>query len=314
MRWKVLVSAPYMQPVPEKYRKMLEENGAEIVAPPVDERLSEKQLLEHIGDIDGVISGDDQFTPEVFAKAKKLKVISKWGTGVDSIDLKSAKVRGVAVRNTPDAFTVPVSDSVMGYVLCFARKLPWMNNDMCAGNWEKRPAVALSECTLGVIGVGNIGKAVVKRAVAFGMRVIGNDIVGIPGPFLESTGLAMVSKEALLREADFVSLNCDLNPTSYHIIGKEELKLMKPTAYIINTARGQLIDEEELVEAIRGKTIAGAALDVFEVEPLSADSPLRGFDNVMLAPHNSNSSPAAWERVHENTVKNLLEELRKRGK
>jgi D-3-phosphoglycerate dehydrogenase len=300
-----------MQPVPEKYRKILEENGVEIVLPPVKERLSEEQLLEYISDIDGVISGDDQFTESVFNAAKKLKVISKWGTGIDSINVEAALVRGIAVRNTPDAFTVPVADSVMGYILCFARKLPWMNKDMCAGNWEKRPAVALSECTLGVIGVGNIGKAVVKRAAAFGMRLLGSDIKEIPRSFLDLTGLTMVKKEDLLSEADFVSLNCDLNPTSYHIMGKAELRLMKPSAYLINTARGQLIDEPELVSTLGKGSIAGAALDVFETEPLPAESPLRRFDNVMLAPHNSNSSPSAWERIHENTVKNLLEELRK---
>ncbi|MHC4277989.1 MAG: phosphoglycerate dehydrogenase [Planctomycetota bacterium] len=314
MRWKVLISAPYMQPVPEKYRKLLEENGVEIVLPPVKERLSEAELLEYVNDIDGVISGDDEFTERVFEAAKNLKVISKWGTGIDSIDLRAAKARGVSIRNTPGAFTVPVADSVMGYILCFARKLTWMHEEMREGSWKKRPGVALSESTLGVIGVGNIGKAVVKRAAAFGMRLIGNDIIDIPVPFLESTGLTMVPKEDLLREADFVSLNCDLNPTSYHIIGREELKLMKPAAYLINTARGQLIDEVELIRALREGSIAGAALDVFEVEPLPAESPLRGFKNVMLAPHNSNSSPAAWERVHENTVKNLLEEIQKREK
>jgi D-3-phosphoglycerate dehydrogenase len=314
MRWKVLISAPYMQPVPEKYRKLLEENGVEIVLPPVKERLSEAELLEYVNDIDGVISGDDEFTERVFEAAKNLKVISKWGTGIDSIDLRAAKARGVSIRNTPGAFTVPVADSVMGYIFCFARKLTWMHEEMREGSWKKRPGVALSESTLGVIGVGNIGKAVVKRAAAFGMRLIGNDIIDIPVPFLESTGLTMVPKEDLLREADFVSLNCDLNPTSYHIIGREELKLMKPAAYLINTARGQLIDEVELIRALREGSIAGAALDVFEVEPLPAESPLRGFKNVMLAPHNSNSSPAAWERVHENTVKNLLEEIQKREK
>lgn len=310
MKWKVLVSAPYMQPVPEKYRKILEENDVELIVPPVKERLSEKELLELIENIDGVISGDDEFTERVFDSAPRLKVVSKWGTGIDSINKEAANARGIAIRNTPNAFTEPVADSVLGYILCFARKLPWMNKYMRAGEWEKIPGVSLSECTLGIIGVGNTGKATVRRAIAFGMRVMGNDIVQMPDAFIEETGIIMTSKEEVLRNADFVSLNCDLNPTTYHITGGNEFKLMKPSAYIINAARGPLINEPELIHALNTKLIAGAALDVFEVEPLPADSQLRSFDNVMLAPHNANSSPTVWEKIHKSTVDNLLEELK----
>lgn len=310
MKWKVLISAPYMQPVPEKYRKILEENDVELIVPPVKERLSEEELLDIIEDIDGVISGDDQFTGRVFDAARKLKVVSKWGTGIDSIDKEAATARGIAVRNTPNAFTEPVADSVIGYMLCFARKIPWMNEQMHAGQWDKISGVSLSECTLGVIGVGNTGKATVRRAIAFGMKVMGNDIVEMPKTFIEETGITMVSKEEVLKNADFVSLNCDLNPTSYHIMSKKEFSLMNPSAYIINIARGSLINEPDLIEALNEKKIAGAALDVFEVEPLPTDSPLRGFDNVMLAPHNANSSPIVWERIHKSTVNNLLEELK----
>lgn len=310
MKWRVLVTAPYMQPVPEKYRKILEDSDIELIIPPVKERLSEEELLGLIEDIDGVISGDDQFTERVFNAARNLKVVSKWGTGIDSIDKEAAKARGIAVRNTPNAFTEPVADSVMGYILCFARKLPWMNEHMKAGRWEKIPGVSLSECTLGVIGVGNTGKASVRRANAFGMRILGNDIVNMPQSFIDETGINMVSKDELLKRADFVSLNCDLNPTSYHIIEAREFSLMKSTSYILNIARGPLINEPDLIEALKEKRIAGAALDVFEVEPLPDDSPLRNFDNVMLAPHNANSSPTTWERIHKSTVNNLLEELK----
>ncbi len=314
MGFKVLVSAPYMQPLPKKYRKILEENDIEIITPPVKERLSEEELLKLIEDIDGVISGDDEFTDRVFKAAHKLKVISKWGTGMDSIDKKAASARGVAIRNTPDAFSVPVADSVMGYVLCFARKLLWMNENMQAGRWEKIPGTSLAECTLGIIGVGNVGRAVALRAAAFGMRLLGNDIVEIPKAFIAENRVEMMSKEDLLKNADYVTVCCDLNPTSYHIMGQKEFELMKPSAYLINTARGPLVNEAELIEALQAKNIAGAALDVFEVEPLPENSPLRRLNNVLLAPHNSNSSPLAWEKVHKNTVKNLLEELQKEKK
>jgi D-3-phosphoglycerate dehydrogenase len=198
---------------------------------------------------------------------------------------------------------------VIGYILAFARRLPWMDDAMKAGMWEKLLGRSLCECTLGVVGVGNIGKAVVRRARAFGMKVLGNDIVEIDHVFLAETGVKMTTLDDLLKRADFVSLNCDLNPTSYHLINKKRLRNMKPTAVLIHTARGPVADEAALVIALKEGTIAGAALDVFEVEPLPLDSPLRKMDNVMLAPHNANSSPAAWERVHWNTIRNLLEGL-----
>lgn len=315
MTWKILVSAPYMQPVIEQYRELLERQGGpiELIMPLVRERLSEDELLAWIGDIDGVISGDDAFTERVMQGAPKLKVISKWGTGVDSIDRKAAARLGIAVCNTPDAFSQGVADTVLGYMLCFARQLPWMDQDMRSGLWSKRPGFALREAVLGVIGVGNVGTAVVRRAMAFGMKVLGNDIATIPNSFVAETGIEAVAKEELLGRADFVSLNCDLNPTSYHIIDKAELALMKPTAYLINTARGPLVNEQALVEALRRGGIAGAALDVFEEEPLPQESPLRSMTNCLLAPHNANSSPEAYRRVHENTVRNLLNHLKRSG-
>jgi D-3-phosphoglycerate dehydrogenase len=168
----------------------------------------------------------------------------------------------------------------------------------------------LCECTLGVVGVGNIGRAVVRRARAFGMKLLGTDPATVPASFVEETGLSMVPLEALLAGSDFVSLHCDLNPTSFQLLGRDELALMRPTAYLINTARGSLVDEAALACALGERRIAGAALDVFEVEPLPEDSPLRAFDNCLLAPHNANSGRAARARVHESTIANLLAALR----
>lgn len=311
MKWKALISAPYIQPVLDKYMHILEDNGVEAVVPPVKERLSEDELMKYIGDIDGAICGDDYYTERVMRSAPRLKVISKWGTGIDSIDKEAATRLGIAVRNTPNAFSEPVADTVLGYMLCFARNLPWMDRDIRAGTWHKRPSVSLGECTLGVIGVGDIGKTVVRRAMAFKMEILGNDIVEMPADFLQETGIEMLPKEELLRRADFVSLNCTLNPTSFHLMSDKEFSLMKPTAYVINTSRGPVIDEPALVRALQEGRIAGAAMDVFEDEPLSPDSPLREMDNVLFAPHNANSSPVAWERVHLRTINNMLEELKR---
>ncbi len=308
---RVLVTAPYMQIVIDRFRYIFEEKGIELIVPPVNEHFAEDELLQLISDVDGVICGDDQFTECVLRAAPRLKVLSKWGTGIDSIDQAACERLGIAVRNTPNAFSEPVADTVMGYILSFARRLPWMDRVMHQGHWTKEPSVALRECTLGVIGVGNVGKAVVRRAIAFGIRVLGNDLVEMPVDFLNETGIDMVSREELLRQADFVSLNCTLNPTSFHLICDTEFALMKPTAVIVNTARGSIMNEAALIRALRSEQIAGAALDVFEKEPLPNNSPLLEMENVMLSSHNANSSPEAWERVHRNTVENLLHVLEK---
>lgn len=309
MRYRVLVSAPYFQPVLDEYHDVFSRHDITLEVPPVEERMSEAELLACIGDIDGVICGDDSFTDRVFQHAPRLKVISKWGTGIDSIDAEAAKRHGVRVCNTPDAFTVPVADSVLGYVLCFARQLHVMDRAMKSGNWEKIPGVALNECTLGIIGLGNIGKAVARRATVFGIRILGNDIQPVDEAFVSETGATVTSKDQLFRESDFVSMHCDLNPTSKGLVGFEQLTAMKSTAYLINTSRGPVISERALVRALQTGEIAGAALDVYEDEPLPADSPLRTMNNCLLAPHNANSSPKAWRRVHSNTVRSLLEGL-----
>jgi D-3-phosphoglycerate dehydrogenase / 2-oxoglutarate reductase len=312
MRWKVLITAPYMQPVIDRFRPVFTENKIEIVTPPVNERFEEKDLLQWIENIDGVICGDDRFTEHVLQSANKLKVISKWGTGIDSIDRKACKRLDIAICNTPNAFSEPVADSVIGYILCFARNLMVQDRNMKDGIWQKIPGRALKECTLGIIGVGNIGKSVIRRAQAFGMRLLGNDIVQIPDDFLAITNIKMVDIETLLRQSDFISLNCDLNPTSRHLISDQELSFMKNSAVLINTARGPIINELALIRALTDRHIAGAALDVFEVEPLPLDSPLRKMNNVLLASHNANSSPEAWENVHINTINNLINELKRR--
>ena len=306
----VLLTAPYMIPFADRFRPVFEHYGLELIVPTVHERMSEDELLAYAGQFDGTVCGDDRYTECVLQRClPRLKVISKWGTGIDSIDKTAAERLGIQVRNTPNAFTLPVADSVMAYMLAFARRQPWMDREMKAGRWEKIPGRSLSECTLGVIGVGNIGKAVIRRARAFGMQLLGNDIIPIAPDFVIENNVEMTSLENLLARADFVSLNADLNPTSRHIINARTLSLMKRDAVLINTARGPLVDEPALVAALRSGQIAGAALDVFEVEPLPLDSPLLKMDNVMLAPHNTNSSPSAWERVHWNTLRNLLESL-----
>ncbi len=306
----ILLTAPYMIPFLDRFQPVLESYGLKVIVPKVEERMEEADLLKYAGQFDGAICGDDRYTARVIeACVPRLKVISKWGTGIDSLDTEACSRYGIKIGRTLNAFTTPVSDSILGYMLAFSRRHPWMDSAMKRGEWEKIPGKSLSESTLGIIGVGNIGKAVTRRARAFGMCVLGTDIIEIDHVFVNEMGIEMTTLSSLLSKSDFISINCDLNPTSLHLINAETLAQMKETAVLINTARGPIVDEKTLISALQSGKLGGVAMDVFEVEPLPEDSPLKKMDNVMLAPHNANSSPSAWERVHWNTIKNLLDGL-----
>jgi len=310
MSYRVLVSAPYFLPEIERFRDYFAKHDLEPVIAPVEERLEEDQLLSLVGDIDAVLCGDDRFTARVMDAAPRLKVIAKWGTGIDSIDSAAAETRGIRVCRTPNAFTHPGADTVMGYMLCFARNLPFMDQAMKRGEWKKIPGRAMNESTIGVIGVGAIGVAVLERAAPFGARLLGHDIREIDAGIVSSTGVEMTGFEELLTASDYVSINCDLTEKSFHLMNDAAFSRMQDHAIVINAARGPVIDEKALVRALKSGDIGGAAMDVFEDEPLPATSPLRHMGNVLIAPHNSNSSATAWERVHYSTLDQLVGVLR----
>lgn len=309
-RARVLLTVPYLHPLPERFAAVFERHTIDVVMPPIVECLSARELIPLVGDIDGAICVDDAYTEEVLAHAPRLRVISKWGTGIDSIDVKACQRRGIVVCNTPNAFTETVADTTMGYTLFLARQLHVLAADMRSGLWRKHLAPTLAECTVGLIGVGNIGRAVARRAAVFGCRIIGCDPVTPPAAIVEACRMEMVELPRLLAESDIISIHCTLNPTSLHLLNAETLKLIRPHAYVINTARGRVIQEAALVEALRRGQLAGAALDVFEQEPLPTESPLRSMPNVFLGPHNANSSPRAWETVHVRTIDNCIKRLR----
>lgn len=304
----ILISAPYMQNEWESVAPWFTKYDLKVFLPKVVERLGEKELLALIRAIDGVICGDDSFTPQVIDAADRLKVIVKWGTGIDSIDKEYAKSKGIAVRNTLDAFTEPVSDSAVAYMLAFCRKIVESDRILKAGKWDKPGGVTLGELTIGIIGLGRIGCRVAEKLRSFGSRLLGADIREIAQA--ETLGVEMVELQELLQQSDIVTLHCDLNPTSRQIINWKALVAMKPSAFLVNTARGPLVEEAALVESLQTGRLAGAALDVFEQEPLPAKSPLLQMPNVMLAAHASNASAKYWRRVHENSFRMLLEVLK----
>ena len=314
MKWKIMVSAPYMLPEIDRFRSWFEEHDMELYVPDVKERLEESELLELISEFDGVICGDDRFSEAVYKKANRLKVISKWGTGIDAIHKDIAEQYGIKVYNTPDAFSHPLSDTVLAWMLSFSRNVIKQDCMMKSGGWEKIKGKTLSEQTLGTIGCGNIGSRVAKKASAFGMRILAYDVRELAKPLLEEYQIKQVEMDVLLEEADFISMNCDLNSSSFHLLSDKEFLKMKKSSIVINTARGSVIDEKALIKALKEREIAGAALDVFELEPLPIDSPLRSMENVILSSHNTNSSPKYWEIVHKSTLNNLLNGLKETEK
>ena len=312
MKWKVLISCPHLQRTINQYRVKFADSNIEIELPPVKQMLSESELLKIIDRYDGVIAGDDEFTEKVLKKGTNLRVISKWGIGIDAIDLDAAERLGIKVYNTPNVFSEEVADLVMGYIIALARKLQIIDRMVREGKWDEAQiqGISLRGKTLGVIGVGSIGRAVVERAVAAGMSVIGYDICPIPDSFIDLTGIRPVAFDELIQSADFISINCNLTSSNRHLIGQREFAMMKTPVYIINTARGPLVDEEALVKALQEGKVEGAALDVFEEEPLPNNSPLRQFDNCIFGAHNSSNTSEAVMRTNELAIKNLIDGLK----
>ena len=306
---RVLISCAQLQSSIHQYRAMLEQQGIELELPEVVQQLSEFQLLQMIDRFDGVIAGDDHFTARVLEKGKRLRVISRWGVGVDAVDLDAAQRLGIRVSNTPNVFADEVADVAMGYIILLARGLHLLDQSVRGGGWKKVQGVSLRDKTLGVIGVGSIGRALVRRATVTGMTVLGYDVGPVPASVVEETGLSLVGFDELLANSDFISLNCNLTTSNHHLLGQHEFALMHEGVYIINTSRGPLIDEAALVQALDTGKVAGAALEVFETEPLPMDSPLRRFDNCIFGTHNGSNTIEAVTRVNELAIRNLLEGL-----
>ena len=309
MKYRVLVTCPQLQRTIDQYRDTFSRHDIEIEAPPLVQQMSESDLLQIIDGFDGVIAGDDPFTSQVLEKGTRLKAIAKWGIGVDAIDLDAARRFGIRVSNTPDVFSDEVADVVMGYIILLSRQLHRLDRSVREGAWLKVPGISLRGRTLGVVGVGSIGRAVTLRATAAGMVPVGHDISSPPEDFLRRTEIRMLALDGLLAESDFISLNCNLTDRNRRMLGRRQFGMMKAGVYVVNTARGALIDEAALAAALREGRVAGAALDVFEKEPLPPDSPLRGFDNCIFGTHNSSNTVEAVQRVNRLAIHNLLEHL-----
>lgn len=305
----ILISCVQLQRTLAAHRDRLDERHAKLILPEVVQQLSEAELLDLIPEIDGIVAGDDHITRAVLERADQLRIISKWGVGTDAIDLPAAEALGIRVTNTPGMFGDEVADVVMGYLIMLARHLHHVDREIREGAWSRPQGVSLAGRTLGIIGLGDIGRAVARRALAMQMRALGTETDVAGSRTATDLGVEVTDLDSLLRASDVISLNCPLTLENRHLLSGPRFDQMKQGAWIINTARGGLIDEPALIAALERGQIGAAALDVFEVEPLPADSALRRFEQVILGAHNGSNTVEAVHRTSERAIDNLIRGL-----
>jgi D-3-phosphoglycerate dehydrogenase len=307
---RALIACRQMQECFDAYRPRFDELSIDCVLPTVLQHMTEADLMPVIGEFDGMIAGDDHLTCRVLERAERMRIISKWGIGTDGIDLGAAKRLGIEVTNTPAVFGDDVADVAAGYLVMLARQLHVIDRSVREGGWHKHRGVTLSAKTLGVYGLGNIGRAVAKRGRGFGMRVIGFDISPTSAGLAAEHGVELIAApEVLFRSADFLVLCAPATPETRRIIDDRALRLMPDGSHLINVSRGALVDEAALAGALESGRLAGAALDVFEHEPLPADSRLRGIDGCIFGSHNASNTDQGVTRASERAVENLIRGL-----
>lgn len=283
------------------------EKGIELITPNVVQVLTEDELIELVPTVDAWIIGDDPATERVFAAGKngKLRAAVKWGVGVDNVDFKACEKLGIPISNTPRMFGNEVADMAMAYFTGLTRDSYRVHQEVQKGNWIKPPGMSLDGKTVALIGLGDIGLATARRLKGFGVNINAYD------PFSKLTPAEAGADQILtfpdqLELADFVIITCALTPSSYHLINEGTLALMKDGVNIINVSRGPLIDEPALIDALASGKVAAAGLDVFEVEPLPADSPLRKFDQCIFGTHNGSNTKEAVIRASLRAIEILF--------
>lgn len=295
---KVLLTCPPMLRQVNAFRPLFQEKNMELITPEMVQVLSEEELIRLVPTVDAWIIGDDPATARVFEAGVRgrLKVAVKWGVGVDNVDFAACQRLGIPISNTPQMFGNEVADLALAYLLGLARESYYIDQQVKKGNWVKPAGTSVSGKTVAVVGLGDIGKATVKRLKGFEVTINAYD------PFTKHTpeevgANAILTFPEKINEADFVILTCALTPSSYRLINRDTLARMKNGVRIINVARGGLINEADLIEALKSGKVAAAALDVFEVEPLPMDSELRQFEKNIFGTHNGSNTLEAVHRA-----------------
>ena len=303
------------RPMAEEALALLRSQAEVALWPDPDLPPPHEEIVRQVREADGLVCLlTDWIDAEVIAAGARLRVISTVAVGYDNIDVAAATARRIPVCNTPGVLTEATADLTWALLMAAARRVTEAERYLRAGRWRSwSPQLLLGQdvygATLGLIGLGRIGQAVARRARGFDMRVLYHSATRKPEVERE-LGVEWADLEALLRESDFVSLHVPLTEETRNLIGARELALMKPTAVLINTARGQVVDQEALVATLQGGRLAAAGLDVFQVEPLAADDPLLSLENVVLLPHLGSASVATRRRMAMMAAENLVAGLR----
>lgn len=305
---KVFVTARVLKQDDEAFA-ILRENGCEIVPNPCyGRRLTEEELIQNIQGIDGLILGMEKVDAKVLAHADSLKVISRFGVGYDGVDVPAATQKGIAVTNVPGQNTESVAELALGLMLAISRKIPTGWSLAKEGRWDIINGSELKDKTLGIMGLGRIGKSVAQKAKGFQMKVLVYDrSANKKAEYCKENNIEIAnSKEDLLARSDYVSLHMPGTDELKNYIGAKELGMMKPTAFLINTARGELVDEEALYNCLKEKGIAGAALDDLASLPLQKDNKLLTLENAVITPHLGANTYEANRRTKLMVMTNLL--------
>ncbi len=303
---KVLVTCPPMLGMIEEFRPLFDARGVELTPAKVVQVLTEDELCELLPQFDGWIIGDDPATRRVFAagKAGRLKAAVKWGIGVDNVDFAACKDLGIPITNCPNMFGGEVADVAMSYIGALARETFVIDRGVRAGGWPKPRGLSLAGRTLALVGLGDIGRNLARRALAADMNVVAYDPF-YAGPLPEGVQRALWFER--LGEADFIAVTCALTPANRHMLGAAALAQAQPGVRVVNVARGPLIDEAALVAALQSGHVHSAALDVFEIEPLPAESPLRAMtDRTIFGSHNGSNTVDAVRRCSVLAIDTLL--------
>ncbi len=294
MSWKVLITASAIGQVGQSAVAALQQAGCELRRVPPGGQLDGGNLPRLLEGCDAVLAGSEIYSPAILAatEAARLKIISRWGVGYDAIDVPAATGQGIAIAFTPGLTDEAVADYTFALLLALVRHVADGQRSLREGRWLPAWGNDLAGKTLGILGYGRIARAVTRRARGFDLKLIAHN----PKPLVES-GVEFVSFDELLARSDYLTLHTALKPQTRGLMGAAQLRKMKPTARLINTSRGPIIDETALARALQEGWIAGAALDVYSEEPLPANHPLRAVPNLLLSPHQASSSRETGERV-----------------
>jgi phosphoglycerate dehydrogenase-like enzyme len=297
MSWKVLITATGMENTGGRAAARLEKAGCVVTRTPLAGSVGGEELLQLLDGMDAALAGSDCYSANVLGspEASRLKIISRWGVGYDAIDVAAATAQGIVIAYTPGLTDAAVADYTFALLLGLVRHVPEGHHSMREGLWLTPWGHDLAGKTLGIVGYGRIGRAVARRARGFDLEVIAHN--PSPRPDAPNDGVRMVSLDELLAKSDYLTLHAALTPQNRGMIGEAQLRRMKPTACLVNTARGPLVDEAALLRALREGWIAGAALDVFAEEPLPPRHPFRTSPNLLLSPHQGSASQETGERV-----------------